>query len=98
MSSAPVDSVSARAAWWLAGLLAMASIWGHWQVVGTHDPNAANQLHEVSTWSVAGRWPYLVAAPDGLHLQATGLVIGLLSSSVVLWIVWRRSFRRRAGS
>lgn len=76
----------------------MLSIWGHWQVIGTADPTAANQLREVSTWSVAGRWPYLEATPDGLHLHATGLVIGLLLSSLVVWIVWRRGVTRRAGS
>jgi hypothetical protein len=98
MNQASVGSSSARAAWWLGGLFAMLSIWGHSQVVGTADPKAANQLREVSTWSVAGRWPYLEAAPDGLHLHTTGLVIGLLLSSLVVWIVWRRGVGRLAAS
>lgn len=76
----------------------MVSIWGHWQVIGTADPNAANQLREVSTWSVAGLWPYLEAAPEGLRLHATGLVIGFLLSSLVVWIVLWRGVTRRTGS
>lgn len=98
MNQAPVGSSSARAAWWLGGLLAMVSIWGHWQVIGTADPNAANQLREVSTWSVAGLWPYLEAAPEGLRLHATGLVIGFLLSSLVVWIVFWRGVTRRTDS
>ena len=98
MNQAPVGSTSARAAWLLGGLFAMVSIWGHWQVIGTADPNAEHQLREVSTWSVAGRWPYLEAAPDGLQLHAAGLVIGLLLSTLVVWIVWRRGVVRRVGN
>ncbi|MBL9078210.1 MAG: hypothetical protein JNL08_11940 [Planctomycetes bacterium] len=76
----------------LALFLVLLATWGNVETIGASLPDDPVTLRTTTTWSVFGRWPFVVVDGGSVDLRWPGLVLGLALSAaaVALTCVWLR--------